>query len=235
MISGSLFEGFSPEVISFLKDLKNNNNRDWFNAKKSFYLNEIKEKSLALINEMQYVFAAEDLPFDADLKKSLFRIYRDIRFSKDKSPYKTHIGMFFPYKAGASKLKPVEATGIYLHIEPGQCFIAGGLHRPLPPQLKMIRNRIAGDYEELNSIINDKNFKAEFEIIFNDESLKRIPQGFPKEHPAAELLKLKGYSALNIIPCDIIGNRMLIAVLVQKAKAMLPLLEYLHEAVSGNP
>jgi len=195
MISGSLFEGFSPEVISFLKDLKNNNNRDWFNAKKSFYLNEIKEKSLALISEMQYVFAAEDLPFDADLKKSLFRIYRDIRFSKDKSPYKTHIGMFFPYKAGASKLKPVEATGIYLHIEPG----------------------------------------PEFEIIFNDESLKRIPQGFPKEHPAAELLKLKGYSALNIIPCDIIGNRMLIAVLVQKAKAMLPLLEYLHEAVSGNP
>ena len=163
-------------------------------------------------------------------KDCVFRIYRDVRFSKNKDPYKTNMGAVFCKGGRKSRY-----AGYYLHIEPGQCFIAGGLHRPLPPQLKMIRNRIAGDYEELNSIINDKNFKAEFEIIFNDESLKRIPQGFPKEHPAAELLKLKGYSALNIIPCDIIGDRMLIAVLVQKAKAMLPLLEYLHEAVSGNP
>ncbi len=225
-----LFEGFSPLTIDFLIDLKNNNNRDWFNANKDIYLNELKGKALTLINEMQYAFLSDGLPFNADMKKSLFRIYRDIRFSKDKTPYKTHLGIFFPYKADSTQHKPIEATGLYLHIEPNMCFIAGGLHRPQPAQLKNIRNSINGNYQQFKNIINDKFFTNEFTKILNDESLKRVPRGFPKEHPAADLLKLKGYSLIYSFPCDIIFSRSLISLIIKKAKAMSPFLEFLDNA-----
>ena len=229
-----LFEGFSPVAISFLEDLKSKNNRDWFNANKEIYLQELKTKALALIHEMQYVFASEDLSFNGDLKKSLFRIYRDIRFSKDKSPYKTHLGIFFPYRAGSRGHKPIETTGLYLHIEPQQCFIAGGLHRPLSQQLKSIRNRIVEDYELFFEIINEEEFKEEFSGILKNESLKRVPQGFEKDHPIAEFIKLKGFSVLANIPCDIIYDRNLIAAIVNKARLMTPFLEFLHNAAFGN-
>ena len=223
----SIFEGFTPEAIQFLADLKQNNNREWFNERKEFYEKEIKLKAQWLIAEMQYVFAQEGLNFTVDVKKSMFRIYRDIRFSKNKEPYKTHIGLFFPFTSDGKWHKPVEVPGLYLHIEPDMMFIAGGLHRPLPQQLKAIRTKLTEDWEEFNDIINDVEFKREFPDGLTKESLKRVPAGFPKDHPAADLLKLKTYTTASNINNDIIYNRKLIDVLIGKAQVITPFLEFL--------
>ena len=228
------FEGFDPEVIKFLTRLKQNNRREWFNERKEFYEKEIKLKAQALIAELQYIFANEGLNYMADIKKSLFRIYRDVRFSKNKEPYKTHIGLFFPYVADGTWRKPIEATGIYLHIEPELSFIAGGLHMPQSQQLKNLRVKIANDWEDYYDIIKNKKFTKEFPDWYSGESLKRVPAGFPKDHPAAEILKQKSFTASCNISNDIIYSRKLIDELIKKAKILAPFLEFLNEGTSGN-
>ncbi len=228
------FDGFAPEVIQFLTRLKQNNRREWFNERKEFYEREIKLRAEALIAELQYIFANEGLNYKADIKKSLFRIYRDVRFGKNKEPYKTHIGLFFPYGADGTWLKPIEATGIYLHIEPELSFIAGGLHLPQSQQLKNLRVKIANEWENYYDIINNKKLTKEFPNWYSGESLKRVPSGFPQNHPAVEVLKQKSFTASCNISNDIICKRKLIDELIKKAKILVPFLEFLNEGASSN-
>jgi len=227
------FDGYSPKAISFLKDLKQNNNRDWFMENKPVYDVELKLKSHSLVIEMASAFASEDLPYLADIKKSLFRINRDIRFSKNKEPYKTNTGVFFPYKAHESGHKPVESAGLYLHIEPGECFIAAGMHMPMPEQLKGIRNKIDTDWQQLDEIMKSKKLLNDFPKVFESEKLKRIPRGFPEEHPAADLLKLKGFTVYADLPQKEIYKRDLIGILLNKAIVVIPFLEFLHQGTKG--
>ena len=228
------FDGFSKDAVIFLKKLKENNNRDWFYEHKETYENKIKSTAQTFIEEMGHVFASEGLKFTADTKKSLFRIYKDMRFGKDKLPYKTHIGMFFPYGTSGRWLKPVEATGLYLHIEPHNTFIAGGLYSPQPAHLRGIRNKIAIDYDEFLEIISDKKIIQDFEQILEDEKLKRVPAGFPKEHPAAELLKLKRFTVLGAFDEELIYDRRLIDIVKSKAETMTPFLDFLHQGAFGD-
>ena len=227
------FEGFSPKTIKFLKDLKANNNRDWFMANKQIYEEEIKQRTQSLVNEMAMAFASEDLPYLADIKKSLFRIYRDVRFSKNKEPYKTNAGVYFPYKAGETGHKPGDGGGLYLHIEPGDCFIAAGRHMPSSEHLKGIRKKIDTDWKELEKIMKSKKLLNEFPDVFESEKLKRMPRGYSEDHPAAELLKLKGYTVYTSIPQKDLNNRKLINMLVKKAKTVVPFLEFLHQGAVG--
>jgi len=229
------FDGYSEKALIFLDNLKKNNNREWFKSNKIIFDTEIKQKSQLLISELQHLFAAEDLPFGADIKKSLFRIYRDMRFGKNKLPYKTNTGLFFPYRAESGRYKPVEATGLYLHIEPKGCFIAGGLYRPLPEQLKGIRKKLSNDWEEFSEIITEKNFSREFPIRLQDDKLKRVPTGYPKEHPASEYLKLKGYTAFCELEDHAICERSLIDIIKTKARAIMPFLDFLHQGAFVEP
>ncbi len=229
------FNGFSEKALIFLDKLKKNNNRKWFNKNKIIYETEIKQKSHLLITEMQHLFAAEGLPYAADVKKSLFRIYRDMRFGKNKLPYKTNTGMFFPYRAESGKYKPIEATGLYLHIEPRGCFIAGGLYSPLPVQLKGIRRKLADEWQEFEEIVNDGIFSLEFPIRLQDEKLKRVPTAYPKDHPAIEYLKLKRYTVFCEIDDRQITGRSLIDLLKTKAEVIIPFLEFLHQGAFVEP
>ncbi|MCX6145362.1 MAG: DUF2461 domain-containing protein [Ignavibacteriales bacterium] len=183
------FGGFPRDGIDFMKRLKRNNNRLWFERHKEEYETLVKLPMQSLIAALQphlEVFAPE---FDIHPKKSLFRIYRDVRFSKDKTPYKTHVAAHFVLRG---KPKGVEGSGFYLHIEPGEVFLGGGVYMPDGDQLKKIRKAIAGQPDRFLSVLEQKQFKTTFKRL-QGEKLQRVPQGYEPDHPMAEWLKHKQF------------------------------------------
>ena len=174
-----------PSTLQFLKTLEKNNNRDWFNENKELYL-EAQEDVLSFLEKL----IGEIAKFDEEIlkiepKKALFRIYKDIRFSKLKIPYKTHFGAALGFGKGD------RISGYYLHIEPGKSFLAGGIYQPESSVLKEIRKEIAMSAEELFHILEEKDFRNNFRGLSVESKLQRVPTGFEKDHPMAEYLKLK--------------------------------------------
>ena len=175
-------------VLPFLYDLKENNNRDWFQANKPQF--EIAKKE---VEDFVNYLIPQINSFDPaigplEAKKTMFRIYRDVRFSKDKTPYKTYFGSYI----APGGRKSIYA-GYYLHIEPDGCFLAGGSHCPQGEHLKKIRSEIYYNASELKSVIGSRDFKQYFKQI-EGEKLKRPPLGFPKDFPDIELLKYKDFT-----------------------------------------
>ena len=184
------FTGFPEEGIRFLQRLKRNNRREWFQKHKEEYEQVVKLPMQSLIVALQPRMATFAPEFEVNPSKSLFRIYRDVRFSPDKTPYKTHVAAHFVV---SGKPKGMSGLGYYLHIEPGECYIGGGLYIPDPDQLKLIRRAIATKWEEFLSIVHDEEFEELF-LPLELESTKRVPRGYSDDHPAAEWLKLKQFS-----------------------------------------
>jgi uncharacterized protein (TIGR02453 family) len=182
----------SKTTLSFLKDLSANNNRDWFTENKKRY--EIaKDEFAAFIDAL----IAELSIFDQSImhhsaKSSIFRIYRDIRFSKDKSPYKTHLGAHIT--SGATRSEIHSRAGYYIHIEPGNSMLAGGAYLPQGDWLKAIRQEIHYNTEEFKNILNNPDFKKYFGEM-EGEKLKRAPKDYEADHPDIELLKHKSFLA----------------------------------------
>jgi uncharacterized protein (TIGR02453 family) len=177
----------SKESFKFLKDLAKNNNREWFNENKNLYLEAQEDVLLFLEKLIEDISVFDEEILKISAKKALFRIYRDVRFSLDKSPYKTHFG------AGLGFGKGGRTSGYYLHIEPENSFIAGGVYMPEKDILKKIRTNISENPDEFLKIINDKNFKKTFTELSQEDKLKRIPQGFENENPMVDYLKLKSF------------------------------------------
>jgi uncharacterized protein (TIGR02453 family) len=227
------FEGFSPETTDFYSDLMKNNYREWFHSNKKRYEKYVRTPAKSLVEEMSRRFPAKGLPYISDTKKSLFRPNRDIRFSKNKAPYKTHLGMFFPYTLESLGPKPINVLGMYFHIEKDESFIAGGIHTPPGEILKMIRNRISDNYEEYEDIIHNEAFRGEFSDFMESEKLKRMPSGFDKDHPAAEYLKHKQFIVICRIPSEKTYTRKIADILEQKAVALMPFLDFFHKGIDG--
>ena len=183
------FVGFPKAGISFMTGLKRNNNRTWFEKHKADYEANVKLPMQSLIASLQPHFESFGPEFDVNPKRSLFRIYRDIRFSKDKTPYKTHAAAHFVIKG---KPKGTEGLGYYVHIEPGEIFVGGGIYMPASDQIKKIRRAIASQDAEFLRIVKDRAFVKRFGAI-DGEKLQRVPQGFAPDHPMAEWLRLKQY------------------------------------------
>ena len=200
-ITTDTFTGFRPEAIQFLADLAENNDRAWFQPRKGEYERLLKEPLQALIAALGDRFDARGIPLRADPAKSPFRIYRDVRFSKDKSPYKTNLGASFPWigegpadgpaDGGArSHTSNVHSSGGYFHLQPGEIFVGGGIWHPEKAWLDAFRRRVADDPLALRELTEAKEFRAMFGSL-SGESLRRVPTGFAPDHPDAELLKLK--------------------------------------------
>ena len=222
---------FTYELKSFLTELKSNNNKDWFHANKSVYEKVMKNPSREFVEFMRIRFSSLGLPYIADVKKSLFRVNRDIRFSNNKEPYKTNLGIYFPYTQSQTLAKASYTVGIYMHIDTDQCFIGGGIHMPEPPALKAIRTRISEEWQDLEKIFAKPQFKKEFSSILEGESLKTMPRGYSADHPKADWLKLKEFLAMCYVPeIDIYSDR-IAQILEKKAVAIAPFLEYLLEAI----
>ena len=179
------------KTFAFLSRLKQNNDRDWFLAHKPEYL-EAKEEFESAVGEIiQRVAAFDKTVQGLDPRKCAFRIFRDARFSKDKSPYKTNFGAHISAKAN----KFQERAGYYLHVEPGNCFLGGGAYMPSSPWLKAIRAAIAEDGKFFRGLITAPAFKKHFGAM-EGETLKTAPQGYPADHPHIDLLRHKGFLAM---------------------------------------
>ena len=177
-------------TIQFLKELEKNNYREWFNENKRRYeaaRENIAEVVAGLIKEINKFEPTLGYP---EPKKCLFRIYRDVRFSKNKEPYKTNMGAIIGPEGNTKTLK----SGYYMHIQPGSSFVSCGVYMPFPQVIKAIRTAIDEDFETFSSIISNKTFKSLFgDLMRDDDALQRVPQGFDKDSPAAEYLKLKHF------------------------------------------
>ncbi|MBN4050410.1 DUF2461 domain-containing protein [Desulfobulbus sp. AH-315-M07] len=183
---------FAPALFKYLRELDANNNRDWFNANKTRYEQVLKEPAISFITDFGPYLQKISPHFVADPRPvggSLFRIYRDTRFSKDKRPYKTNTGLHFRHEVG----KDAHAPGFYLHIAPGECFIGTGMWRPDTASAKAVRSAIADDAKGWKRAVNGKAFRETFSLA--GESLKRPPRGFDKEHPMLEDLMRKDFMA----------------------------------------
>lgn len=216
-------------LLDFFRNLKTNNNKNWFDANKKNYEQNVKAPVAELLGVMSEKFAALGMPLISAPKISTFRINRDIRFSANKEPYKTNMGLLFPFSPTQVMIRDMSAPCFYFHIEPDSTyFVAGGLHMPQPEQLKRIRDKIVEDHKELELIITNKAVKKEYPKILDGEQLKRVPRGYPADHPREEWLRLKEY----ILYCDLdektVLSKELPDVLARKAAAMLPFLEYLY-------
>jgi uncharacterized protein (TIGR02453 family) len=194
-IATPTFTGFRQEAIEFLVDLKANNERSWFQPRKPEYERLLKEPLEALMVALEARFRARAIPLRADPAKSPFRIYRDVRFSKDKSPYKTNVGASLPWADDASgdvgsAAATAHASGGYFHLEPGEIFVGGGVWHPDKTWLDAFRGRIDHDPGAVRAVFEAPAFVGMFGPISGD-SLQRVPAGYPADHPQAALLKLK--------------------------------------------
>ncbi len=183
----------SPALFDFLCELKSNNDRSWFARNKSRYDRDVRGPMLDFIAAFGEPLAGISPHFRADPRSnggSLFRIYRDTRFSRDKTPYKTNVGAHFRHEAG----KDAHAPGFYLHLEPGICFAGCGVWHPASAALANIRNAIAAHPEEWKRITTAKDFCSVFDLT--GSSLKRPPRGFEPDHPLIEDLKRKDFVAI---------------------------------------
>jgi uncharacterized protein (TIGR02453 family) len=185
------FKGFQPEALQFLADLAANNDRAWFQPRKTDYERLIKEPFEALCVALAGRFATLGLPLRADPKRSPFRIYRDVRFSKDKSPYKTSQGADFPWLGEPAREDGLRgAVGGYFHLEPGSIFIGGGMWHPEHARLAAFRERLDRDPNGTLGALEDDRFRSVFGSVTGD-ALTRNPKGFPVDHPYGHLLRLK--------------------------------------------
>jgi uncharacterized protein (TIGR02453 family) len=195
----SRYAGFKPETMRFLKDLKKNNNRDWFNENKSRYEEQVLDVALHFIQSMQDPLKDIAPNFTAIPKRmggSLMRVYRDTRFSKNKLPYKTNIGIQFRHEQATN----VHAPGYYVHIDPDEVFLGAGMWMPEPEPLLSIRQRIAEKPAEWQRAKEDKAFARHFEL--DGTSLTRPPRGFDRNHRMIEDIQLKSFIAIKNMKHD---------------------------------
>lgn len=218
----------NPALFDFLSDLKQNNNRDWFQVNKVRYENDVKEPLLTFIAafaERAPEISTSIMALPRVSGGSLFRIYRDVRFSKDKTPYKTGAGIHFRHKRG----KDVHAPGYYLHLEPGDVFAGSGIWKPNTETVTKIRSKIAEHPDQWLAIIADKKFQKTFTL--GGDSLKRPPKGFDPEHPLIEDLMRKDYLASIILSEKIVCEPNFLDYYVDLCKIAAPFMEFLTRAV----
>ncbi|MDR1557260.1 MAG: DUF2461 domain-containing protein [Tannerellaceae bacterium] len=214
------------QILVFLKELEQNNNRVWFQDNKARY--EVLRKAHTeivqqLINRIS-LFDAEIAGLEA--KDCLFRIYRDIRFSPNKLPYKTHFGAYIAAQGGRNS----ERSGYYLHIEPGNCLLSGGLWMPQPKLLKRVRQDIYDHIDEFVSILEAPSFKAVFSEL-DGETLKRVPAGFPPDFEYGEILRHKDFCVSHIKPDSFFSEKNWMDRAVACFEKLLPFNRFLNYTV----
>lgn len=219
----------SKDSLQFLDDLKANNNREWFLENKKRY-ETFKKDCQQLVGNFLEIMKPLDPSLEMlEVKNCTFRINRDIRFSKDKTPYKSHVGVWL-----SSGAKGKNRSGYYVHLERDKSFIAGGFYCPEADDLKKVRKEIAFFYDDLEEIMQDKNFKKEFGDFDRNESnlLKNPPRGYEKDHPAIEYLKLKSFETSQKFDLSEVLQRDFVARMSKKLIALKPLNDFINRALT---
>lgn len=216
-------------TLKFLKDLKKNNNKPWFDAHR-------KEYDSAKSDFTNFIQAVIDKHSKSDptiksiqAKDCMFRINRDVRFSKDKSPYKTNMGAYIS-RGGKKSIY----GGYYFHCEPGQSFVGGGLWMPMPPELNKVRQEIDYNFAEFKKIITSKKFKSVYKDLSGDPEyvLSRLPKGYEPDNPAAEYLKRKSFVSMTSLRDSDLTSKDLVKKVTGAFEALQPMIEFVNESLS---
>jgi uncharacterized protein (TIGR02453 family) len=225
---------FTPATLRFFRELKRHNAKPWFEAHRAEYEEAVRAPMRALIEEMDVRLAHFAPEITGDPKRSMFRIYRDIRFSKDKSPYKTHAACWF-YHRDADQRVGSDAeeggAGFYVHVEPGASFVGAGIWMPPRPMLNRLRDAIAEHWRTLDRVVRNATFKRRFGGLDGAAVLKRMPRGFPETHPAARWLKYQSFTAGRALGDAHVTSSRLPALLEADFARLLPLVRWLNGAL----
>ena len=222
------FAGFRPEAVQFLVDLAANNERTWFQPRKAEYERLLKEPLEALVAALAERFSARGIPLLADPARSPFRIYRDVRFSKDKSPYKPNISASFPWVEGDSAEDSHEGgnPGGYFHLQPGEVYIGGGMWHPPTAKIAAFRRAVVDDPSAVRKLLDEQAFVKRFGRISGDK-LKRVPTGFPADHPESELLKQKDLTFGQRLADEDVMSPRLPDLIAESFEVALPVMRFL--------
>lgn len=228
------FVGFRPAALTFLRQLAKHNNREWFESHREAYDAELRAPLAALVEEMDVRLATTAPELIGDPKRSIFRIHRDVRFSKDKSPYKRHISFWIQHRdrgrAGRSAGSDVHGgAGLYFQLQPGESLVAGGMWMPESPALARIRESLTDDQTGFEGAL--RAFRRRFGHLSEEAVLKRVPRGFTDEHPAAHWLRYKSFTASRPLTDAQVTRRDLPDLLMREYTALIPLVRWLNAAV----
>ena len=231
------FTGFRPAVFTFLRQLKRHNRKPWFESHRPVYELELRGPMKALIEEVDVRLATIAPEIIGDPRRSLFRIHRDVRFSRDKSPYKTNAGCWFYHRdAGRGVGSDAEGggAGFYCHLEPGHCFVAGGIWMPPRPALNRIREAMAEDPKGLARIVDGPAFKRRYRLS-EESMLTRLPRGYEPGHPAERWLRYQSFTVSRMFSDKQITGKGLPALIAREFLAMTPLVRWLNSAIGYPP
>jgi uncharacterized protein (TIGR02453 family) len=230
----TIFPGFSPDALKFLRQLQRHNDREWFKARKAQFDELLLHPMQLFVEEMDVRLARSVPEIHGSPKRSIFRIYRDTRFSKDKSPYKTHVASWFSHvraSHGVGTETHGAGAGYYFHVEPGASLVAGGIWMPARPALAAIRERIAERGGELSTLVRARSLTKRFGALSTDGKLTRVPRGFAPDHPYADLLRHASFTVS--APLD--DAQVLSPKLAQQVEkdfvAMRPLVRWINDAL----
>jgi uncharacterized protein (TIGR02453 family) len=217
------FPGFPAEGMAFLRALAKNNRREWFQPRKPIYDEKVKAPMLELVMRVTSAMLQFAPAYAGDPEKAIFRIYRDTRFSKDKTPYKTHIAAVF-HRRG---LNMHGGGGLYFAVSAKEVEVAGGIYMPAPDTLRAVRSHLAENHEDFRILIQDRALRR----LLGDmqgEQLTRVPKGFPAEHPAADLLHRKQFLFYILLDPALAATPKLEPEIVKRFRALTPFLEFLN-------
>jgi uncharacterized protein (TIGR02453 family) len=215
------FKGFGPSALPFFKALKFHQSKEWFEENRSLYETDVLQPMVALLDDLTAAFAKKRVPLKADGKRSIFRLNRDVRFSKDKSPYKTHAGALMTRSGGKN-----DPGVLYLHISPEGCFAAAGFHMPEPEALRKMREAIKAKPARFKAVLTALD-KSGLKLGGYDQ-LTRVPRGFEefKDHPLAEAFRMKSFIVEEQIADGMVGSAKLAGTLIGFTDRALPLLKF---------
>jgi uncharacterized protein (TIGR02453 family) len=233
-VSDGEFRGFRPAAMTFLRSLKRNNTREWFAAHRDDYEREVRGPLVALVEEMDVRLAELAPEIVGDPKRSLFRIHRDVRFSNDKSPYKTNAACWFYHGdagRGVGSTTPHGGAGFYFHMEPGESMIGAGIWMPPRPTLTRLRERIDEEHASLRRILRDPALKKRFGTLDESGMLTRMPRGYAEDHPAADLLRHQSFTVGRALTDAELFSPRLADVLARDYARLVPLVRWFNGAL----
>jgi uncharacterized protein (TIGR02453 family) len=212
------------ETLAFLRALKRNNRREWFQPRKEQYDAQVRAPMMAIIERLAVDLRAIAPDIVVDPKTAMYRIYRDTRFSENKTPYKTHVAASFPSRG----LPKHEGAGLYFHVAPDGVWVGGGMYAPQTAQLQAVREHIAANVKRLRAIVESPGFRRNIGTL-EGERLQRVPHGFPKDHEAAEYLKFRQFLAGLELPPNIASSPTFYATILTVFRQVAPLARFLNE------
>ncbi|HEX3435842.1 MAG TPA: DUF2461 domain-containing protein [Pseudacidobacterium sp.] len=215
---------FNEEALKFLRGLKRNNKREWFQARRDVFERELKHPMLAVIDQVTDAMTDFAPAHVRPAEKSMMRIYRDTRFSADKTPYKTHVSAWWT-RVGLEK---TSGGGYYFHFSPAEVLIAAGIYMPQREQLLAIRMQLLEHHEELQRLLNDRKLRKLMDLDIDVHALTRPPKGFPADHPGIDLIRQQQWGVLARLPAEVGLKKTLVKEIVTRFRMAAPIVDFLN-------